>query len=328
MNNSLELGTYGIKANLFETAMFELRVLNGLHRGVSLLLDGEQIVIGSSLEADLVLVDPGISEQHISIGTNQAYNDVISDSWLLVKLEGDSWDATGELITEKKCIRKDEKFSVGGVWICVSDTNEIWPMFDQCLYAPNRLSFEKGKETTSSNRLKQKITKLTRYLTLFLVGACVIIYANGYSDSNNTIGSSSAHIKEDIKSTDNQKMLLANFKHMLKERDLDSVSIDVKNKQLRLVGELKPDQLGRLERMLIRFNLQHPNDFIISNHVRKVDRSLPFHIIRVTAGPYAHIVTDDNKRITLGESLDGFRLKSIKGNKLLFDGKHKVEIAW
>lgn len=44
--------------------MFELRVLDGLHQGAALPLFGEQWSIGAHAEADLVLSDPGIAEQH------------------------------------------------------------------------------------------------------------------------------------------------------------------------------------------------------------------------------------------------------------------------
>jgi type III secretion protein D len=43
-----------------DTAMLELRVLTGLHRGGALPLEGDAIRIGSAGENDLVLLDPGM----------------------------------------------------------------------------------------------------------------------------------------------------------------------------------------------------------------------------------------------------------------------------
>lgn len=48
--------------------MFELRVLNGQRQGAALPLFGEQWSIGAHPDADLMLNDPGIAEQHARLG--------------------------------------------------------------------------------------------------------------------------------------------------------------------------------------------------------------------------------------------------------------------
>ncbi|MGI4936529.1 MAG: FHA domain-containing protein, partial [Janthinobacterium lividum] len=44
--------------------MYELRILNGLHRGATLPLDEQAQTIGQSEDADVVLVDQGIADRH------------------------------------------------------------------------------------------------------------------------------------------------------------------------------------------------------------------------------------------------------------------------
>ena len=44
--------------------MYELRVLDGQRQGAALPLFGEQWSIGAQADADLVLNDPGVAEQH------------------------------------------------------------------------------------------------------------------------------------------------------------------------------------------------------------------------------------------------------------------------
>ena len=44
--------------------ILELRVLNGLHRGATLPLDGDTASLGSDESNDIVLLDPGIAAQH------------------------------------------------------------------------------------------------------------------------------------------------------------------------------------------------------------------------------------------------------------------------
>lgn len=50
--------------------ILELRVLNGLHRGATLPLDGDAASLGSDEHNDVVLLDPGIAAQHARLQRN------------------------------------------------------------------------------------------------------------------------------------------------------------------------------------------------------------------------------------------------------------------
>lgn len=64
-----------------EQSGLELRILSGLHRGASLPLGGERYVIGSSDDADVVLLDPGVADRHATLRHD-------GERWLLAALEG------------------------------------------------------------------------------------------------------------------------------------------------------------------------------------------------------------------------------------------------
>jgi len=51
--------------------MLELRILNGLHRGATLPLDGDAASLGSGANNDVVLLDPGIAAEHGRLVRNQ-----------------------------------------------------------------------------------------------------------------------------------------------------------------------------------------------------------------------------------------------------------------
>ena len=63
--------------------MLEIRILNGLHQGASIILDEDRIVLGSSLEADIEVIDPDIQERHCAIEYLADKN-----TWYVQALEG------------------------------------------------------------------------------------------------------------------------------------------------------------------------------------------------------------------------------------------------
>ena len=72
--------------------MFELRVLDGRHQGAALPLFGEQWSIGAHADADLVLNDPGIAEQHARLRLVDSNWSVQAEAGLL---QDDRWSGAG-----------------------------------------------------------------------------------------------------------------------------------------------------------------------------------------------------------------------------------------
>lgn len=61
--------------------LYELRILSGLHRGAILALHEDQLLIGAHQDADVVLVDPGVSESHARLRRQDA-------GWVLEAIDG------------------------------------------------------------------------------------------------------------------------------------------------------------------------------------------------------------------------------------------------
>jgi type III secretion protein D len=99
--------------------MYELRVLSGLHRGATLPIDGRPHTIGASEDADVVLVDPGIVEQHASLTLNGA-------NWSLSSLDGGVLDAQSNRPQAFVDLVPGEFARVGNVWLTVVTPDAPW----------------------------------------------------------------------------------------------------------------------------------------------------------------------------------------------------------
>ncbi|MCF5260390.1 type III secretion protein, partial [Pseudomonas sp. PA-5-4A] len=100
--------------------MFELRVLDGLHQGAALPLFGEQWSIGAHAEADLVLSDPGIAEQHALLR-------LVGSSWSVQAQAGLLQDAKEQVVAQITNLALGEQFGVGAIRLYVAVADQPWP---------------------------------------------------------------------------------------------------------------------------------------------------------------------------------------------------------
>lgn len=99
--------------------MFELRILNGLHRGATLPLEDGRLALGSSEEADVVLVDPGIEATHARILFTEG-------TWQLQSEEGDVRSAEHNQPVASLSLQAGDFARVGSIWITVTDADAPW----------------------------------------------------------------------------------------------------------------------------------------------------------------------------------------------------------
>jgi type III secretion protein D len=99
--------------------MYELRILNGLHRGATLPLDERTQIIGQSEDADVVLVDQGIAERHAQLTLDQS-------GWTLEQLDGDVRGAENNLPGTQTGLAPGDFARVGAIWVTVVDESEAW----------------------------------------------------------------------------------------------------------------------------------------------------------------------------------------------------------
>lgn len=99
--------------------MYELRILNGLHRGAILPLDDITYTIGASEDADIVLADPGIEIEH-------ATAQLIEGGWLLRALDGGVMDADSNQPQEVLTLQLGDCARIGQIWISVVEAEAAW----------------------------------------------------------------------------------------------------------------------------------------------------------------------------------------------------------
>ncbi len=66
----------------------------------------------------------------------------------------------------------------------------------------------------------------------------------------------------------------------------------------------------------------------INVRIGNAESMLPFRIQQVISGNDASIVTDDGRRLYVGDEYRGMRLAAIAGNQLSFTGKRTLNIVW
>ena len=99
--------------------MYELRILNGLHRGATLPLDGRPHVIGASEDADVVLVDPGIETQHASLTLTEL-------GWSLSALDGDVLSSEDNRQHASLNLMPGDFARIGQIWLTVVEQDARW----------------------------------------------------------------------------------------------------------------------------------------------------------------------------------------------------------
>ncbi|NRR30408.1 hypothetical protein HSX11_09415 [Oxalobacteraceae bacterium] len=99
--------------------MYELRILNGLHRGAALPLDGQPLLIGASDAADVVLVDPGIAARHATLTPADG-------GWLLTAHDGTLFPADSALASGVLDLAAGEHARLGPIWLTVAHQDSAW----------------------------------------------------------------------------------------------------------------------------------------------------------------------------------------------------------
>lgn len=99
--------------------MLELRILSGLHRGASLPLDDDTVVIGTDESSGVVLLDPGIEAVHASLRKT-------SDGWALSPVDGDVLGSDTNEPLQSLDLQPGDFGRIGRVWITVVNSKATW----------------------------------------------------------------------------------------------------------------------------------------------------------------------------------------------------------
>ena len=316
--------------------MKELRVVSGFHRGVSLILDEDPIIIGASVDADLMLSDPGVVESHVKVERKG------KDGWQLSCLKGGAKDRYGNKVKTAD-ISMGDMFNISDVWIQFADKKSPWPSSEMvCYEIPKENKKEKEAVVSDSDEddsEKDSKKENKKFLMYKIVVASVIGFIGVLTATHATVSDKNAgedsfkevvenEFDKERRSREKIENLSAIFNKMLKERDLTEVDLLASSNVWNVEGALDPEDIQKLKRMIIRFSKRNPHELIINNNVVEKSYSLPFEIVKVISGPYGHVQASDGHKLYLGSEYKGVTLVSITKNELIFSGENNITVNW
>jgi type III secretion protein D len=299
--------------------MFELRVLDGLRQGAALPLFGEQWSIGAHADADLMLNDPGVVEQHARLR-------FIDANWLVQAEAGLLRDPEGRVLAQIAKLELNVPFSVGGVRLCVTLAEQPWPQpTAPATVAPLPANEPaQGMKLSSISHSQQK-----RLISLVLVVTVIIVavgmVSTGEREAQASLMQPVVQKQELASSFEVRQQLMK----MLSERELSQrVTLQVINDQVALSGDVSQDDVELVARMLSRFGEQFDSSVPVISRVRARDGTLPFRIVQIVGGPNGHVVLEEGGRLFVGDEVEGLRLVLIDNSKVVFDGAQRYEVRW
>ena len=299
--------------------MYELRVLDGQRQGAALPLFGEQWSIGAQADADLVLNDPGVAEQHALLRFFEANWSVQAQAELL-------YGAAGQAMAQIPNLALNVPFLVGSVRLCVTLADHPWPE----PVAPAAATVPSPDEPAQALKLSSIApSQQKRLISLVLVMAIIIavvgMVSTGEHEAQASLMPAVAGKQELASPIDVRQQLVK----MLGERELNPrIGLQVINGQVVLSGDVSQEDVELVSRMLSRFGEQFDSAVPVISRVRVRDEALPFRIVQIVGGPNGHVVLEEGSRLFLGDQIDGLRLVLIDNSKVVFDGAQRYEVLW
>ena len=297
--------------------MFELRVLNGLRQGAALPLFGEQWSIGAHPDADLMLNDPGIAEQHARLR-------LIGSNWSVQAEAGLLHGDEGQVLAQIASLVLNVPFSVGAIRLCVTLADQPWPAAPAPAPSTRVTEAPRALPLSSISQVQQK-----RLISVVLVLAIIVVVAGIASTGEREAQASlmpPVVVKHELATPFEVRQQLLK---MLSERELSQrVSLQVINGQVALNGDVSQDDVELVSRMLSRFAELFDSAVPVISRVRVRDGALPFKIVQIVGGPNGHVVLEEGSRVFVGDEVDGLRLVMIDNTKVVFDGAQRYEVRW
>ncbi|MCO7254507.1 type III secretion system inner membrane ring subunit SctD [Dickeya oryzae] len=330
--------------------MFELRVLTGLHRGAALPLSGTSWRIGSADEADMVLYDPGIREQHCLLETAPG-------GWQVCVLDGPVSNSEGHTVEQSLQLPPGTPFAVGAIWLCVVSADTPWqddtsatpsqdtsghgraaidvgnadmhadmPAVDTDITADTRQP--SAPEAATARREKRRLPLWAKFSYL-LLGVLLFMIVGSWMLQETAAMPPAPSPQDNRLPVGTLPQLNSTLHTMLTDRELERlVTLSQDNNRIVLSGALLPAQHTRLARMLAQFHQRYVTALQIENRTTEKTDALPFQIVQVTSGPKANIVTADGRRLFVGDEVDNLRLVSINDSQIEFRGKQQIKVNW
>ncbi len=303
--------------------MYELRVLNGLHRGAALPLIGEHWLLGSDEQHDLLLQDPGIARRHCRLTRD-------GELWRLEAEDGSLTDPQGQACDTLAALAPEQTFQLGTVQLTIMASEAQWPAVVEpaAADAPQPSADADAEPAPAAAAPRGKRPALHKRLAI--AGVVVTLAGSAWALSTPApVSAPRAPAQAPQTKALNAAQSVEKLRSMLRERELhEAVHVVSTAQGVELQGALTPEQMALYRRMLERFTQQHRSEVAVLDQAKPFGRQLPFEIVQITSGARAHVVLSDNRRLFLGDEVDGLRLTKIDSSHIEFDGDEHYEVKW
>ncbi|MCX8956566.1 FHA domain-containing protein [Erwinia psidii] len=299
---------------------YELRVLTGLHRGALLPLSGTQWLIGSSSDADLTLYDPVIKENHCRINHT-------TTNWQVEGLQGPVLTEEGYRTDRIEDLTVGTPFSLDGIWLCIEEANSPWD-------EKENITQKKEENPVSAQNKENERRRRSPFpaLICFFLALTAMVLAIFSSEEKVPPATQQADCIQPasriyLESTQQVSNVL---QQMFEEADLFSqLSIEIKDKgNITVSLDNENKLLESTHEVLSHFEKLYDSDVQIILNIIDTFPSLPFKVIQVVKGQSPYLVTEDGQYIFINDRLCGINFVAITDDKLIFEGKQKIEVSW
>lgn len=341
--------------------MLELRILSGYHRGATLPLEARPLSIGADEESDVVLADPGLAARHARLAPEDG-------RWVLEALDGALRGEHDNACLPKIVLDAGDCARLGAIWLAVCQADSPWqdppPEPVDAPQAPGMEGAEETQEAEDADQpgaaswLQDERSRFddsappppmqtaaaagTRRSRVFLLPltAMAVLSAAAYAwtahpDAHPPAARLPAPdlAAAQLDAGQARKLPAAQLESALRKRlgeiDLLSrVTLEVGAREWIIRGALNQEESERLERMARAFAARHVLDFPLRVRIGTPESMLPFRISQVMSGDDPCIITDDGRRLYVGDEYRGVRLAAVAGNQLRFTGKHNLDVLW
>lgn len=337
--------------------MLELRILSGYHRGATLPLGAEALTIGADEDADVVLADPGLAARHARLVPD-------GGSWVLEALDGAVRGAADNAVLERIALDAGDCARLGAVWIgvCAQDApwndppavppdlsppapadlpppSDLAPPVPAAIEADDEAAAPSGAqaappEATAAAAIPRRRGRGLRMLLAPVAAVTVMSGAAAYALTTHPepgidVPAAAAPAKAEAPLLLSDAQLKAALRKRLEETDLLSrLTLELEPGEWLIRGALDEDETERLRRTLRDFARRHVIAAPLRVRIGSPESMLPFRISQVMSGDDPSIVTDDGRRLYVGDEYRGVRLAAVSGNHLRFTGRHELDVAW
>lgn len=340
--------------------MYELRILSGLHRGATLPLEERDHFLGASEDADVVILDDGISNRHAVLRW-------VNSAWVLSPEEGQVRGENSNAPCDELSLMPGQFGRVGHVWVAVARRDDAWenpppepqdlppaPEMEEIAADPvaqeadaselagDQESAALGADNPEAvqDAKQRKRRSNAFYLPLALLALVTACAAFAFTkDTKVVLPPAAKQPGAETKPADgnpgkevrpiSQDELRTAFRKRLADVDLlKRFDLDLQNGNWTMRAELDDDESARFERVLAAFLHENKIDFPVRAIVGGAEMMLPFKIREVISGANASVVTQNGERLYIGDEYRGVRLAAISGSRVTFFGKRKIEVRW